>query len=64
MLNFADDVENFISYPVGTVLATDGDIEYRVEQEGEALIFPNAKVAIGQRAMLMVVPTTVADNLA
>ena len=41
-----------------------GDIEYRVEREGEALIFPNAKVAIGQRAMLMVVPTTVSDNLA
>ncbi|HSG53158.1 MAG TPA: succinylglutamate desuccinylase [Rheinheimera sp.] len=64
VLNFADDVENFTSYPVGTVLATDGDIEYRVEQDGEALIFPNAKVAIGQRAMLMVVPTSVADNLA
>lgn len=64
VLNFADDVENFTSYPVGTVLATDGDIEYRVEQEGEALIFPNAKVAIGQRAMLMVVPTTVSHNLA
>lgn len=62
-LNFADDVENFTSYPVGTVLATDGDIEYRVEQQGEALIFPNAKVAIGQRAMLMVVPTAVSDNL-
>ena len=64
VLNFADDVENFTSYPVGTVLATDADIEYRVEQQGEALIFPNAKVAIGQRAMLMVVPTSVSDNLA
>jgi len=64
VLNFADDVENFTSYPVGTVLATDGDIEYRVEQEGEALIFPNAKVAVGQRAMLMVVPSTVSHNLA
>ncbi|MBV2129797.1 succinylglutamate desuccinylase [Arsukibacterium indicum] len=63
-LHFADDIENFTSYPVGTLLATDGDLEYRVEQEGEALIFPNANVAIGQRAMLMVVPTSVADNLA
>lgn len=63
-LHFADDVENFTSYPVGTLLATDGDTEYRVEREGEAIIFPNAKVAIGQRAMLMVVPTTVAHNLA
>jgi succinylglutamate desuccinylase len=63
-LHFADDIENFTSYPPGTLLATDGDIEYRVEQEGEALIFPNANVAIGQRAMLMVVPASVADNLA
>jgi succinylglutamate desuccinylase len=62
-LNFADDVQNFTSYPVGTVLATDGEMEYRVEQDGEALIFPNAKVAIGQRAMLMVVPTSVTNNL-
>ncbi|WP_213994913.1 succinylglutamate desuccinylase [Arsukibacterium sp.] len=62
-LHFADDIENFTSYPPGTLLATDGDIEYRVEQEGEALIFPNANVAIGQRAMLMVVPASVADNL-
>lgn len=63
-LNFADDVQNFTTYPVGTLLATDADIEYRVERDGEALIFPNAKVAIGQRAMLMVVPTQVTDNLA
>lgn len=63
-LHFADDVENFTAYPVGTLLATDGDTEYRVEREGEAIIFPNAKVAIGQRAMLMVLPTTVAHNLA
>lgn len=62
-LNFADDVQNFTSYPVGTVLATDADIAYRVEQEGEALIFPNAKVALGQRAMLMVVPTSVKHHL-
>lgn len=63
-LHFADDVENFTTYPQGTLLATDADIEYRVERQGEAIIFPNAKVAIGQRAMLMVVPTTVSHNLA
>uniref|UniRef100_A0A486XHA9 Succinylglutamate desuccinylase n=1 Tax=Rheinheimera sp. BAL341 TaxID=1708203 RepID=A0A486XHA9_9GAMM len=63
-LHFADDVENFTAYPVGTLLATDADTEYRVERDGEAIIFPNAKVAIGQRAMLMVVPTKVAHNLA
>lgn len=62
-LHFADDVENFTAYPVGTLLATDGDTEYRVEKEGEALIFPNAKVAIGQRAMLMVIPRCVKGQL-
>lgn len=62
-LHFADDVENFTSYPLGTLLATDGDIEYRVERAGEALIFPNAKVAIGQRAMLMVVPKDISKQL-
>ena len=62
-LHFADDVENFTAYPVGTLLATDGDTEYRVEKEGEALIFPNAKVAIGQRAMLMVIPRSVKGQL-
>ncbi|MDX3774753.1 succinylglutamate desuccinylase [Chromatiaceae bacterium AAb-1] len=62
-LHFAEDVENFTCYPKGTLLATDGDTEYRVEREGEALIFPNAKVAVGQRAMLMVIPRSVADNL-
>ena len=63
-LHFADDVENFTTYPVGTLLATDGDTEYRVEKEGEALIFPNAKVAVGQRAMLMVIPRSVQGQLA
>jgi succinylglutamate desuccinylase len=60
VLHFADDVENFTSFPVGTVIATDGDKEYKIEKEGEAIIFPNANVAIGQRALLTVVPTTLA----
>lgn len=63
-LAFARDVENFTQFPLGTLLATDGEIEYRVEKPGEALIFPNANVAIGQRAMLMVVPTTIAGQTA
>ncbi len=59
VLHFADDVENFTSFPVGTVIATDGDTDYTIQAEGEAIIFPNAKVAIGQRALLTVVPTTI-----
>jgi len=56
-LNFSDEVENFTDFPLGYVLANDGDKEIKVIKEGEAIIFPNADVAIGQRAMLTVVPT-------
>lgn len=55
---FADDVVNFTSFPVGFKLASEGDIDYKIEAEGEAIVFPNAKVANGNRAVLMVVPTT------
>ncbi|NMP32685.1 succinylglutamate desuccinylase [Thalassotalea sp. M1531] len=58
-LNFADDVENFTDYPIGYVLATDGDIEHKVRTQGEAIIFPNANVALGQRALLTVKPTSI-----
>ncbi|MAG77669.1 MAG: succinylglutamate desuccinylase, partial [Colwelliaceae bacterium] len=59
VLNFADDVENFTDYPIGYVLATDGVIEHKVRTQGEAIIFPNANVAIGQRALLTVKPTSI-----
>ena len=62
-LNFADDVVNFTAYPVGFVLAYDGDVAHRVEVDGEAVIFPNANVALGQRALLTVVPMDIGDHL-
>ena len=62
-LCFARDIENFTQFPLGTVLARDGATEYRVEEPGEAIIFPNADVAIGQRAMLLVKPVSIANNL-
>ncbi|NRA70579.1 MAG: succinylglutamate desuccinylase [Gammaproteobacteria bacterium] len=55
---FADDVVNFTSFPVGFKLATDGDIDYKIKDQGEAVVFPNALVANGNRAVLMVIPTT------
>lgn len=58
-LNFPDDVANFTEFEQGYLLATDGDTEYRVEQAGERIIFPNADVAIGQRALLTVVPVPI-----
>ena len=57
-LTFADDVENFTDFPQGHVLAIDGENEIKTQQDGEAIIFPNANVAIGQRALLTVTPTT------
>ncbi|RVT47360.1 succinylglutamate desuccinylase [Rheinheimera sediminis] len=62
-LHFADNIENFTTFELGTVLASDASVEYKVEVEGEAIIFPNPKVAIGQRAMLMVKPVSVAGKV-
>ena len=62
-LHFADTIENFTTFDVGTLLASDEAVEYKVEVEGEAIIFPNPKVAIGQRAMLMVKPVSVAGKV-
>lgn len=61
-LCFANSIENFTQLPLGTLLAKEGDLEYKVEQPGEAIIFPNANVAVGQRAMLMVKPVSVAGQ--
>ncbi|ATD06503.1 succinylglutamate desuccinylase [Pseudoalteromonas piscicida] len=59
---FADSAENFTGFAKGELLATDGDKQYFAEVEGEAIIFPNANVALGQRALLTVVPLEVNEN--
>jgi len=53
-----DAASNFTDYPVGTVLSTDTGEEYRTTKPGESVVFPNANVGNGQRAALMVVPST------
>ncbi len=58
-LNFADDVENFTDFPLGYELAIDGETVHRVDTAGEAVIFPNKNVVIGQRALLTVVPENI-----
>ncbi|MEP0356469.1 succinylglutamate desuccinylase [Paraglaciecola sp.] len=59
VLNFADDMPNFSDFARGEVLATESGAIYRAEHEGEAIVFPNADVEIGQRAILTVIPTTI-----
>lgn len=54
--SFPDDTPNFTVLPPGALLARDGETEYHTEYEGEAIVFPNAKVQPGHRAVLMVRP--------
>ncbi len=53
-LHLASDAANFTTFDQGYLLAEDGDRKYRVEQDGDAIVFPNPNVAIGHRAGLVV----------
>ena len=54
-LNFADDVANFTAFDKGDLLAIDGGENIYAQHDGEHIIFPNAQVALGQRALLTVI---------
>jgi len=58
-LHFADDTKNFTEFALGEVMASDGETQYTANVDGEAIIFPNANVALGQRALLTVKPTQI-----
>lgn len=62
-LNFADDVANFTAFEKGQVLAMEDGNPVCADQDGEAIVFPNAQVADGQRALLTVIPINIDDNL-
>lgn len=53
-LNIATDFENFTSFDAGFKLTQSQLSEYLVKQDGDALVFPNTKIPVGQRAGLMV----------
>ena len=57
-LFIGDEESNFTDYPINTLLSKDIDQEYRTTVIGESIVFPNANVGNGQRAVLMVAPTT------
>jgi succinylglutamate desuccinylase len=59
VLNFALDAPNFSDFPKDHLLASETDCEYRAQFEGEAIVFPNADVEIGERALLTVIPTEI-----
>ena len=52
-LNIADDVENFTQFDEGYVLAESKLSKYKVEKSGDAIVFPNTKLPVGQRAGLV-----------
>jgi succinylglutamate desuccinylase len=56
---FGEELANFSDFTKNQLLATDGEREYYTEYDGEAIVFPNANVALGQRAVLTVIPTQI-----
>lgn len=61
-MTFDRSTKNFSTLDAGMLIATDGDIEYRVGTVTEYVVFPNPDVRIGQRAGLMVVQDTSLDH--
>lgn len=57
-LHFADDIANFTGFKKGTLIASETGAQYVAQYDGEAIVFPNANVAIGQRAILTVIPSS------
>lgn len=55
-LNFSDDIANFTDFAKGDILAQESGASYPALVDGEAIVFPNAGVALGQRALLTVIP--------
>ncbi|KZN13430.1 succinylglutamate desuccinylase [Marinomonas sp. TW1] len=53
-LNIADDLENFTPFEQDFCLAESLEQRYIVKQAGDAIVFPNTKLPVGQRAGLVV----------
>ncbi|OEE62133.1 succinylglutamate desuccinylase [Enterovibrio norvegicus FF-33] len=55
-LAFSGDAANFTYFKEGEQLAEENGTLYVAQKGGEAAVFPNANVAVGQRACLLVTP--------
>ncbi|MBT1445518.1 succinylglutamate desuccinylase [Shewanella sp. JM162201] len=53
---FSSDVPNFTAFEKGHVIAREAGRDILIEADSEAVVFPNAKVPIGQRTVIMLVP--------
>ena len=53
-LNIPSDLKNFTGFEAGFVLAESSLGQYVIEQEGDAIVFPNTQLPVGQRAGLVV----------
>lgn len=60
-LNIDADFENFSVFDEGFILSHSSLSQYEVQQNGDALVFPNTKLPIGQRAGLIVRVVALAD---
>lgn len=52
-LHFSNSLKNFSTFTKDTLIADSSTGEYRAQIEGEAIVFPNANIPVGQRAALM-----------
>ena len=60
-LSFEDDAANFTAFTQGEVIAKDDQHAVTAEQTGDCIVFPNADVNIGARALVIARPL---ENLA
>lgn len=61
-LDFADDIANFTTFKRNTRLAFQDDADFKTQCDDEAIVFPNANVALGQRAILTVIKSGLNDD--
>ena len=53
---FADQIKNFTTFERDAVLAYENDEPIRAVEDQTTIVFPNAQVALGERALLMLKP--------
>ncbi|WP_025820436.1 succinylglutamate desuccinylase [Shewanella marina] len=52
---FSNDILNFTAFEKGHEIATDGDLSICIEASQEYVVFPNAKVPVGQRSLVCLI---------